>query len=95
MPYAIDHHGGHEGQVAAVDAFQSVLVRAVDVLAGLRGLRRQVPEQLTDAVRKTAGPLTTVGCHAQRGAVLRGEPTRSVHAPGQDDASGPRPQASG
>ena len=61
MSYTIDAASkAHDAQVAAVETLQSVLVKAADVLTGLRGKAPQAPEQLTDAVRKVAAPLTNV-----------------------------------
>jgi len=61
MSYTVDAASKvHDGQVAAVENFQSMMVKAADGLTGLRRTAPQAPEQLTDVVRKVAAPLTNV-----------------------------------
>ncbi len=61
MSYAIDTATKvHEGQVAAVDAVQSLLVKAVETLSGLADQAPTAPEKLTSTLDEVAAPVTKI-----------------------------------
>jgi hypothetical protein len=61
MSYTIDTATKfHDSQVAAVSTLQSLLLKAVESLAGLTDEAPKVPEKLSSTLGEVAGPLTKI-----------------------------------